>query len=446
MSRGTIIEVVALYWPICLLCLLVMVSKPSSRVWVGVMMAMAWQAAVLPLFNMAASFTGLWHFSDGAWMVLGMPASLYFGWVVMWGGCAVFIQNALGKWMPGFGRWSLWVTLFGMFILDLIVMPLMSPVLVLGDMWLLGEGGIILGALLPGLCLARWVVNDRHVGARAALISGAFVVLLLFVLPLVGDGRDVPELLRVVTSRSSLVNWIAVAAGAVAIVPGLSAVRQFVIFGQGTPIPFDPPKKLVTQGVYAYISNPMQWSMFVALLIWAWIWQSWVCLGLAGVSILYAQGLAAWSETSDLKHRYGKAWARYRLAVPRWRVSLFPYVEKPTSPTTGSDDLEAKLYVSMTCKICSELAQWFDARYPMGLSICAAEDFDGEALERVTYVAAGGSIHASGVDAVACALQHLHVGWAYLGWMMQLPGVMQILQLAMDASGAGKRSGFAGRF
>jgi protein-S-isoprenylcysteine O-methyltransferase Ste14 len=51
--------------------------------------------------------------------------------------------------------------------------------------------------------------------------------------------------------------------------PGVSAVLEFAERGGGTPIPFDPPVRLVTSGVYRYVANPMQLSCTLVLLAWA---------------------------------------------------------------------------------------------------------------------------------------------------------------------------------
>lgn len=40
--------------------------------------------------------------------------------------------------------------------------------------------------------------------------------------------------------------------------------------GGGTPVPCDPPKRLVSTGPYAYIGNPMQTAMAL-ILGWAFI-------------------------------------------------------------------------------------------------------------------------------------------------------------------------------
>ena len=51
--------------------------------------------------------------------------------------------------------------------------------------------------------------------------------------------------------------WLALFAGSIGL--GLSAwsVRIFIKFGEGTPAPWDPPKKLILHGPYRYVRNPM---------------------------------------------------------------------------------------------------------------------------------------------------------------------------------------------
>jgi hypothetical protein len=44
-----------------------------------------------------------------------------------------------------------------------------------------------------------------------------------------------------------------------------------------------------------------------------------------------------------------------------------------------------------------------------------------------------------GVEAVARAVEHIHCGWALLGFLMRVPIVCQLIQLLADASGAEPR-------
>ena len=53
-------------------------------------------------------------------------------------------------------------------------------------------------------------------------------------------------------------------------------VSLFTEYGEGTPAPFDPPRKLVIQGPYIYMRNPMMVA---------------VCLVLSGEALLFASAL-----------------------------------------------------------------------------------------------------------------------------------------------------------
>jgi protein-S-isoprenylcysteine O-methyltransferase Ste14 len=81
---------------------------------------------------------------------------------------------------------------------------------------------------------------------------------------------------------------------------------------KGTPVPVNPPPKLVTDGPYAYSRNPMLTGVF---------------LFLAGIGILYGSFASIigfkYIEEPELEKRFGKAYADYRertpIIVPRFR-------------------------------------------------------------------------------------------------------------------------------
>jgi protein-S-isoprenylcysteine O-methyltransferase Ste14 len=100
-------------------------------------------------------------------------------------------------------------------------------------------------------------------------------------------------------------------------------VSLFTDYGEGTPAPFDPPKKLVVQGPYNYVRNPMMIGVWLVLSGEALIFGSlplgiWflVFLGLCLVLI------PVWEEP-DLENRFGKPYRNYMLEVPRWIPSIF---------------------------------------------------------------------------------------------------------------------------
>ena len=55
---------------------------------------------------------------------------------------------------------------------------------------------------------------------------------------------------------------------------GLACVATFVTRGQGTPAPFDPPRKFVAAGPYKFVRNPMYIGGFIVLCL------CWSCLRL----------------------------------------------------------------------------------------------------------------------------------------------------------------------
>ena len=205
----------------------------------------------------------------------------------------------------------------------------------------------------------------------------------------------------------------------------------FAKLGKGTPIPFDPPIRMVTAGVYSYIGNPIQTAIFTSLVLWGFYLQLPVMWLLAAVSLAYCLGIAKWSEQDDMKKRYGKEWELYRSQIPFWRFSIQAKL---------LDSKPAIIYLALDCGPCSEIAQWLKKKQMVGLEIRDANTWDGELpLERVTYLHPTGEIE-HGVSAISSALQHIHLGWAYIGWLMQFPGIRHLLQFSMDASGGSRKS------
>jgi len=83
---------------------------------------------------------------------------------------------------------------------------------------------------------------------------------------------------------------------------------EFVERGEGTPIPYDAPKRLVTSGMYRYVANPMQLSCGVVMLGWAALLCNWWMALAAAMAIIYSAGIAEWDEGRDLERRFGSAW------------------------------------------------------------------------------------------------------------------------------------------
>jgi hypothetical protein len=206
-------------------------------------------------------------------------------------------------------------------------------------------------------------------------------------------------------------------------------VMEFAERGEGTPIPYDPPKRLVRSGIYRYLANPMQLSCLLVMLLWAALLRSGWMAAAAGMSLVYNAGLAQWEEGEGLKHRFGEEWMSYRSHVRNWWPRWRPY-------HTGT---ASRLYVAATCGPCSELRSWLEARKPMGLEIVDAESLPAGSIERIRYVPGDDSGDVEGVRALGCALEHMNLSWALAGIALRMPIIWQSVQLVMDASGLGPR-------
>lgn len=418
MTRTFLIELIVLNVPLLICIGLWAFLRIYSRLRIAVVGATVWQFAVLPWLNLWAQHCGFWSFESSGAQILGMPLAFYLGWVIWWGVAAPILMGKLPV-----KRALLWVAV-AFLVVDLIAMPALRPVLLLGEHWMLGELAVIAVGLCPALWLSHATLLDRTVGRRAAMLTLGFVVFLLGVLPLAG-GRDVASVAEVLQNRSVIGNVALVGFAFLLGSLGLAGVVEFVRAGRGTPIPLDPPRKLVTSGPYAYVANPMQLSGACVLVVWAWLLHSWECLALAVVSVTYSAGFAAWAEKNDLLSRFGDGWKNYRARVPLWRLRLTPdYGE-------GS---EARLQVARCGSPSSAFSDWLERRKCQGLRIVPGHA-DGPLRQRLSYLYPDGETEVHGAEAVASAMQHLHLGWAWVGWLLRLSGISHLMDVALHLFG-----------
>jgi protein-S-isoprenylcysteine O-methyltransferase Ste14 len=393
--------------------------RPDARAVSGAMLATFWNVPALLLLQVVATGAGWWHFDARGGLLLGMPVDIYLAWAWLWGGLLLLA----GATTP------LLIVIAIAFGIDLIAMPAASPVVRLGPQWMIGEAVALFAVLLPSQLLGRWTARGVNLRGRAVLQIVAFAGLVLFVAPAIAiegsTGRWSNPFDRPLWQLSLLVHLLAVPAAL-----GLTAVQEFVTRGGGTPIPFDPPNRLVTTGPYAYVRNPMQIAG-VATLVLLGVIVSNVWVSVAGLlAHAYSAGLAGWDEDDDLRRRFGKDWEAYRAHVRGWIPRTMPW--QPINPAPP------RLFVAETCGICGQVGRWFRDRHPRHLLIVAAESHPSRALTRITYETRDGYT-ASGVEAIARALEHLHLGWAAVGFMLRLPVIVTIAQTIVDASGGGPR-------
>ena len=98
--------------------------------------------------------------------------------------------------------------------------------------------------------------------------------------------------------------------------------RTFFTLGQGTPSPADPPKVLVTTGLYGISRNPL-YIGGILIVLGHWLYFQYWLLGLylAGLMVLF-QTVIVLFEEPRLRQRFGPAYDQYRTHVPRWLIRI----------------------------------------------------------------------------------------------------------------------------
>ncbi len=420
MDRELYLRALALYLPITLALLAGRLRGQPPRQFAACLLSLLWTLPSLLIVQRLNQLAHWWSYSSPGVQFVGMPLELYFGWAVLWG---VLPQLALP-------RFALWVSVVLAIAVDVLSMPAMSPVVWLRPRWLIGEMAAIVIVLMPALCIARWTQKDTHLRARAALQVTLSGLIFLYLIPEVTfalrAGAGWQPLLQMSGWQRQF--WLQIVF--IAAIPGVAAVMEFAERGHGTPIPYDPPKRLVLSGIYRYVANPMQLSCGVVMLLWAAMLRNAWLLIPGIVSVIYSAGIAEWDEAADLSRRFGQDWLFYRMAVRNWRPRWRPYYVGP----------HARLYVAATCGPCSEVRMWFEAWRPAGMEIVDAETLPAGSIRRIRYDPADGTPASEGVRAVGRALEHLNLAWALAGAALRLPVVWWAIQLVMDASGAGPRT------
>ena len=95
-------------------------------------------------------------------------------------------------------------------------------------------------------------------------------------------------------------------------------VRLFARIGRGTLAPWDPTERLVVEGPYAHVRNPMITGVLAVLLGEALIFGSLPILYFAaGFAVVNHVFFLAYEEPS-VERRFGEDYRRYKRTVPRW--------------------------------------------------------------------------------------------------------------------------------
>ena len=112
----------------------------------------------------------------------------------------------------------------------------------------------------------------------------------------------------------------------------LSCVRDFYVSGKGTLAPWDPPKHLVTVGLYRYSRNPMYIGVLTLIGGWALLTGSPLLASyLLLFAIIFHLRVVHFEEPSVSK-KFGLEWTSYCNKTQRW----LPHPANPKHETRNS--------------------------------------------------------------------------------------------------------------
>lgn len=119
--------------------------------------------------------------------------------------------------------------------------------------------------------------------------------------------------------------WLALLIGICGLALAAWTVRLFTRFGDGTPAPWDPPRKLVIRGPYRFVRNPMIVSVLIMQIAESIFFGSWpLAVWMATFFMINALYFPL-SEEKGLEKRFGEDYRLYRDNVPPWVPRLRPW-------------------------------------------------------------------------------------------------------------------------
>ncbi|MGA3286117.1 MAG: isoprenylcysteine carboxylmethyltransferase family protein [Bacteroidota bacterium] len=110
--------------------------------------------------------------------------------------------------------------------------------------------------------------------------------------------------------------------GIVGAVVALWCIFTFATVGKGTPAPFDPPRRLVIQGPYRFVRNPMYIGAGLALAGAALFYESLPLLGYTSIFFLATHFFVVSYEEPILRQTFGQEYETYCRQVKRWLPNL----------------------------------------------------------------------------------------------------------------------------
>jgi protein-S-isoprenylcysteine O-methyltransferase Ste14 len=375
-------------------------SRPTPRDATAAMVAFLWQLPALLLLHLLATRLGWWRFDATTNQLMGLPIDLWIGWALWWGPVVAIAQ----RWIPNWGLVAASIAI------DVATMPVLRPLVVLGPNWLVGEVVAIGLGLYPALLLARLTRADRQAMRRArhhALGWGGYMVLVLPACALAYEGRTLSALCRPPTTA---LDWALLAGIAFLFFVGVAATAEFARAGDGTPIPLDPPKRVVGTGPYAFIANPMQVISAAVMLMFAAYARSWAVALVGAMFVVFDTVYATWYNRAHIAHAMPGDWRDYRGAVGEWRMRWRPHAPVDAQVVIAPDGPARWLW--------DRYWPWLSRRLAGNIVVTTTARAD---FHRLTYRLPERGIEDHGLRAAARLLEHGPLPLAVLGWALRVP-------------------------
>lgn len=105
----------------------------------------------------------------------------------------------------------------------------------------------------------------------------------------------------------------------------VTSIGLFLVVGQGTLAPWDPPQTLVIKGVYQHTRNPMLSGVNSILLGQSILLGSLALLAWTVFFFVLNTAYFILSEEPALQKRFGASYLIYKKHVPRWFPRLTPW-------------------------------------------------------------------------------------------------------------------------
>lgn len=386
--------------PLGLVVILIKVRKLPARAQLGGLFAFLFGVATIFVTHSIAIQMGWWRYGWDALMLNGIPADILIGGAVLFG--------------PGL-YFSFPTTRPMMICLPIIIglhgtiFSSLEPLVFAGPGWFLGVVFVFLVAHIPAIYLAKWTEEDRNLPMRCALLAimtggMIFAIVPSLVMQAMGGTWDIID--RPMWVISSAVVML----GVVSVI-GVSANQSLCLQGDGTPIPLDPTKRLVTTGIYAYVSNPMQLSAASVFLVLGGVLMNIWIMAAAVMAWIFVQGMVRWHHRHDLLKRFPEGWPEYKENVREWRPTWKPW-------TKGVAVLELNVRHSVLREILT---------HSVGLEV-------RETHSSTTYENLQNLRDFQGLSAVLAALTHVNFAWMIIAATLLIPLLaIQYLWRAMFA-------------